>query len=177
MDDLALMGLLLGIFIFLLLITLVVRKRKGELPRYDERQLLLRGRAYRSAFLALVVYLLANGMFSLIAKTAWADAATSSFVGICLAVTVFVVACIKSDAYFPVNQKPRFYFGLFLFITLVNLATGVARLISDGDSLFTDGALNHNIMPLVIFAMFAAVLAALLIMRIRSRTHSETSGQ
>ena len=176
MKGLELFGLLLRIFFILFFVALAVRKRKGELPpQYDERQLLLRGRAYRSAFWVLVAYICANGMFNFIAKTVWADAMTSSFVGICLAITIFIVVCIKRDAYFPVNQQSGFYLGLLVFITLSNLATGVIRLLHERDSFFTGGALNYNVMPFVIFAMFATVLAALMIRRLRAKMKSEKS--
>ena len=173
MSGLELFGLILGVFIIVFCISLVVSKRKGvPRPAYDERQLLLRSRAYRSAFWGLIVYLCLNG-FGLAAGFVWADAMTSFFVGICLAVTVFVVICIKNDAYFPVNQQPKFYFGLFGFIMVVNLAAGLIRLLNQNTSFFTDGALNRNILPFVIFLTFASVLAALLIRRFKAKSQAE----
>jgi uncharacterized membrane protein len=98
---------------------------------------------------------------------------TSSFIGICLAITVFVVICIQRDSYFPINQQPRFYFVLFVFIALVNLVTGVIRILNESDSFLTNGALNYNVMPFVIFAMFTAILISLLIRRQTAKSQDE----
>ena len=174
MNGLEFLEMFLGVFIIVFFVSLVIRKRKGTSePKYDERQQLLRSRAYRSAFWVLVIYLCANGVYNLIAEAAWADAMTSSFIGVCLAITVFIVICINRDAYFPVNQRSRFYFGLFVFIMLINLVTGVLRLLNESDSFFTDGMINYNVIPFVVFAMFSVILISLLIRRQAAKSQDE----
>jgi len=166
MNSLEFFGLILGIFLVISYISFVISKRRGEAPpKYDERQMLVRGQAYRATFWVLVAYLCISGFFSLIAGTEWADGVTSPFIGVCLAITVFVVICIKKDAYFPVNQQPRFYIVLFGIIIPVNLATGIIRLVNESDSFFTNGALNYNVMPFIICVMFSVILATLIIRR------------
>jgi high-affinity Fe2+/Pb2+ permease len=174
MNSLEFFELLLGVFIIIIFISYIIRKRKNaSAPKYDERQQLLRSQSYRTAFWVLVIYLCANGIYGLITEAVWADNMTSSFIGICLAITVFVVICIQRDSYFPINQQPRFYFVLFVFIALVNLVTGVIRILNESDSFLTDGALNYNVMPFVIFAMFTAILISLLIRRQTAKSQDE----
>ncbi len=175
MSGLAFFGLFTGIFILVLCICFAIRRRKGTFPaKFDERQQWLHGRAYRSAFWVLVAYLCANGFSNLVSEAVWADAFTTSLIGICLAITVFIVICINRDAYFPVNQQPKFYLVLLSILMLIQLALGIIRLLRDSNSFFTGGVLNYNIINFVVFAMFAVMIAALLIQRQKSKSVKET---
>ncbi len=151
------------VFVAVFVLLAFFRKKTATPAKYDERQQIVRGRAYRTAFGVIIAYLCLNGFYYLATGTEWADVITASFMGICLSITVFVIECIVKDAYFPVNQQPRFYFVLFIFISAVNLAIGIMNVIAD--DILTDGRLNYNAMSLVVAAMFFAIVMTLIIKR------------
>lgn len=157
------MMFVLGILAGLLLVAViyaVTRKRKCS-EGYDERQTIARLIAFRTAFWTLVAYLLLNGLFESIVDMRWGDFIVESFIGICIATTVFTVQCIFHDAYFSFNEKRSFYLWLFCLAAVVNGILAARSLFHS--EMFTDGLLNFNIMNLVVFVMFVILFIALLI--------------
>ncbi len=156
-----LVGLVL-VFVIALVVVAITKKKNGT-AKYDERQELIRGRAFKYAFWVLVSYLCLNGFIQLGTGIEWADLMTSSFIGICLSMTVFVVACIRNDAYFAVNQKPKFYLVMFALLVVLNLTIGILNML-DGDVQFiTDGRLNYHAMSFIVVLMFLLAFIALAI--------------
>ena len=153
---------------------LIVAKKFKQQSKFDERQQLLRSRAYQAAFWVLAAYMCINGIFNMMTGIAWADMMTSSFIGICVAITVFVVICIRRDAYFPINQKPKLYFVLFGGLIVMNLALGMLNVFDDDTSFLTDGMLNYHVISFVVAALLAGVLIALAVKRLKAKTQSET---
>jgi hypothetical protein len=161
-------------FILIAIVALVSAKKFKSQTKFDERQRLLRYRAYQVAFWVLVAYTCINSFLSTGAGIAWADDFTSDFTGVCFAITVFVVICIRNDAYFSINQKPRFYFILFSVLVVVNAGLGIMNVLDSDTEFFTDGLLNFHAMSFVVVAMFIAILAALSVQRLKARAQSET---
>lgn len=64
---------------------------------YDERQLLARNAACRTAFMILICYCIVCGLLSVF-NIAWADTAYQMLIGITVSLTVFMVKCIINDA-------------------------------------------------------------------------------
>ena len=153
---------------------LIAAKKFKQQSKFDERQQLLRSRAYQAAFWVLTAYMCINGIFNMMTGIAWADMMTSSFIGICIAITVFVVICIRKDAYFAINQKPRLYFVLFGGLIVMNLALGMLNVLDEDTSFFTDGMLNYHVMSFVVVALLATALIALTIQRLKVKAQSET---
>ena len=169
------LGFAVGFFIVIIValgVFLIVRKKCGP-SKYDERQQLIRGNAYKASFWVLTAYLLLNGLLQVATGIEWADLMTSSFIGVCIAITVFVVLCIRNDAYFPVNVRPKFYVVLFLVFAGVDLALGLFNLSVSDSPLLTDGKLNYHIMSFVVAAMFLAVLAAILVRSVKAKKNGE----
>ena len=157
----------IGLFVAIFGISLIIARKTGT-ARYDERQQLLRGKAYKAAFFVLVAYLCLNVVFYMAVDTEWADLTINLFIGVCLSITVFAVMCILGDAYFPINKAPKKQIVLFGFICLLQLAAAILNLI-DTDVLFiTDGRVNYHIVHFVLAAMFLTILAALIIKRAKS---------
>ncbi len=164
-------GFFVGLALCAVIFFLIRKLTHRQGSKYDERQQLVRGQCYQAAFWVLAAYLAANGIFNLLTGVEWGDSFTVSFVGFCLAVTVFVVLCIRRDAYFSLNEKPRFYIILFTVIVVIELAA-TALYIFKGDSFLTDGQLNFRAMNLVIVGMYAVVLPAML-WRLREQKRDE----
>jgi hypothetical protein len=141
----------------------IIAKKKNQSPKiYDERQQLLRGKAYKQAFWVLVAYLGVGGIFNLLTGIEWADLATNTTIGIFLSLTVFIIACIKNDAYFQVNQNRKFFYWILTIGIAVNLFGGILLLTSEDVQLITNGMLNFHVLNFTIVIMLLIVLAALI---------------
>lgn len=141
----------------------IIAKKKNQSPKvYDERQQLLRGRAYKQAFWVLVAYLGLNGIFNLLTGIEWADLTTNTAIGIFLSLTVFIIACIKNDAYFQVNQNRNLFYWILGIGIAANLAGGIFMSTSEDEQFITNGALNVHILNFMIVIMLLAVLIALI---------------
>jgi len=171
------LGFFTGLIIVLivaLVIALIVKKKNGP-AKYDERQELLRGRAFKYAFLVLIAYLCLNGLLQVGTGLEWADLMTSSFIGICLSVTVFVVICIMNDAYFAFNQKPKFYLVMFGVLIAVNLTIGIFNLTNEDVRFVTDGKLNFHVLSFIVVVIFLAVFIALAIKTLMAKRQADRS--
>lgn len=116
-----------GVAVFLImlavLIVLIVRKnmkyRNHPEYGYDERQKAVQGVAYKIAFFVLVGYDIINGFVCMFTKL-WADVFVMSFVGICLALIVFVGYSVWKDAYITMSSKLSLWSVFFFIIGLLN---------------------------------------------------------
>ncbi len=122
--------------------------------------MLARGKAFRAAYIVLVSYLAVYAFIDLLVIV-WSDGFTGILIGICLSVTVFVVLCIKNDAYISIQEKPGFYIMLFSFFIVVILAPGVMNLLY-GISLITDGRLNFYVGPFLVGMIYLVTLPFLI---------------
>lgn len=152
-------GFLCGLAVVAIIGTILI-KRNGR-PQYDERQELARGKAFKAAFFILLYYLTVTGILDLVWGIRFGDSFTSSFLGICLAAAVFACSCIRHDAYFSVNDKPRSMVTLFIILTVVNGAIGVINLLRYG--FMPGGVLTTDSMNLICGAMSLVILIAILL--------------
>lgn len=126
-------GMFLGILIAAVIV-LVVRKRvmKNKVYRYDERQELIRGRAYRASFFAMIYFicivLFAEFLFDRVFFDHWAFAILIIIVGI----TINVVYSIFNDAYFYANMNRKNYIVFLVVVGLINLVSGLVIAIKGG---------------------------------------------
>lgn len=80
------------------------------------------GVAYRWAFLTLMLSLAVNTGVEAIWGP-WAKPGVSAWMLIFLSIGVFIVACVRKDAYFAVAQNPRTYLWLFGAVVLCQTPT------------------------------------------------------
>lgn len=116
------LGMVAG-FVLVFLVCLLIylyRKKKGKLTNnYDERQKAIQGVAYEIAFFVLVGYNFVNGFICMFTKL-WADVFIMNFVGICLALVVFVGYSVWKDAYITMSSKLSIWSVFFFVIGLLN---------------------------------------------------------
>ena len=136
-------------------------KRKFGHSEYDERQKAVRGECYQVAFWTLVAYLAVNGIFSLLTGIVWADHFMMSMTGILLAIGVFIVLCIRKDAYFTMNEQPKFYKRLFLVLIPIVGGTGLMNMLTAEASLFEGGKLCTEAVNLEVSLLLLVVLITL----------------
>ena len=141
-----------------------VKKNRGETPgQYDERQQVQRGKAFQHAYLTLLILLCFNGIASGAAELRWADPGVDSFLCLFVSVAVFVVECIRRDAYFTVSQTPRSGIAIFTLVTLCQVPATVMHAV-DGDFI-ADGRLTLAVINPACMVLFAIVLVTILIKR------------
>ena len=123
-------GVAVAVFLWALFVSLR-NKRSGDAPQFDERQLAARAKAYSSAFFTLLGYLAVVAVLDSVAEVHWCDLYTACFLGMMLALDVFAVTAIRSDAYFGIHERPVASIVLFAFVAVLNLgvadAVGVSR--------------------------------------------------
>lgn len=137
MDKVAeMIGVFTGILVGLVIVYVVCRwLRQGRAKaRYDERQELIRGKAYKCAFyvaiLGIAVALCAGECIG-----RYVNISVVLFVVLCAGVLMYAGYCIFHDAYFALNDRPGRYIILAVVVSAVNLAGGICAWVHDRPSL------------------------------------------
>ena len=167
-------GVLVGIGSAAVVIAVMaaVRKKQGRpKPEYDERQMAARGVAYRWAFLTLMLSLAVNTGVEAIWGP-WAKPGGSAWMLIFLSVGVFVVVCVRRDAYFAVAQNPRTYLWLFGAVVVLQIPNIIITLRSGG--FVEDGLLTWYALSPAFGALFL-VLTVCAIVRLRRQREDDES--
>ena len=157
------LGFVVGIAISAIILLMLRKKfkRKFGHAEYDERQKSVRGECYKIAFWVLVGYLAVNGLFSNFTGIVWGDPFMMTMSGVFLAIGVFIVLCIRKDAYFTMNEQPRFYKRLFLVMIPIVGGSAVAAMWEEGVSLVENGRLCTEIVNFEVALMLLAILITL----------------
>ena len=149
-----------------------VRKKQGRpKPEYDERQMAARGVAYRWAFLTLMLSLAVNTGVEAIWGP-WAKPGVSAWMLIFLSVGVFVVVCVRRDAYFAVAQDPKASLWLFGAVVVLQIPNIIITLRSGG--FVEDGLLTWDALSPASGALFL-VLTVCAIVRLRRQRDDDES--
>lgn len=146
-------GILAGVGIVALLLRLRVLDRT-----FDERQELARGKAYRYGFWTLAAALAAYGLSEL-ALGRWCDALAGGMLCLAPALTVFAVACIRSDAYLSLRERPKQILTVLALVAALNLVIGTVNLL-EGRAV-TGGVLRLEAVNLICAIMCLIVLGVL----------------
>ena len=124
------------ILIMILVIYLLIHNRKHP-DQFDERQKILRGRAFMHAFYAMVIFELICSCIYAFGDTSLLEPGTTSILAIYIGALVLGEECILVDAFIHLNQTPDLFIGLYLLNALIlglsarrSLLT--ERIISDG---------------------------------------------
>ena len=154
------------ILIVILLVSLIGRKRRAMERDYDEREQLVRGRAYARAFAAFLLFEGGHILALLFYGRPLMADGVSSLLGFFLSIAVFAVYCIRHDAFkeMRTDQKFRSYSILLVIVVAINAWSGIMAAI-DGN-LLHDGVLQT---PVASFACAACFLSVLLAMRMQRR--------
>lgn len=150
------LGFAIGIAVGLVVcVVYFLIRRPASCNEYDERQHMVRGKAYQYGFLTLLCYELIYGAAYTWTLPKWCDNTTGIFTGVMLSVLVFGVYCIWKDAYMNLNQNPGCIYLLFGAMGGVNLIIAFLNLRSG--EMWTEGRLNYrstNLMLGILFVIF-----------------------
>ena len=166
------LGFLTGILIVAIVcaVTAKALKKKGRIGagQYDERQQIVRGRAFTWAYAVLMVYLAVWMVFRSMEVPFFMEG-VSVIIGALISIAVFVGYSIFHDAYFKASESPRAWIAVICATGLLNLGIGVRRLIV-GATL--KERLYEN-MNLFVGALFLVVIVCLLVKRAMDRRGGE----
>lgn len=116
-----LLGAAVGVAIAAVIWAVVVslrKKRSGDAPEFDERQLAARAKAYSSAFFTLLGYLAVVALLDSVAEVRWCDLYTACFLGVLLALNLGVAIARIADG------EPLLENGLLTRESSMNLVLG-----------------------------------------------------
>ena len=166
-------GMVLGVIFVAVVFALLgkIHRRKGATPlvvtdaEFDERQNLIRYKAYKEAFKVLCFYLVIIGFIKKLTGWAIGDFLTLSFIGIVLAITVFAIICICKDAYLSLRERPKNTMIFLLAVAVVNFIMGMIIFSKFGKASATSFYLDWyyinficGLMLLIITAVYAVKL-------------------
>jgi hypothetical protein len=154
--------LLIIIFIFIFAFILIVsRFAKNKNCNFDERQEIIRGRAYKYAYFAYLIYGAGYGAVSSLLEKDFMTTSTAFMVGLYISLIVFAVYNICNEAFFAFNQKPVSYILIFSITTLCSGYSGITSII-DG-SIIENGVLTLDCIGVISSITFAIILIAMLL--------------
>ena len=173
MNEFRTIGFVIGLLVGLILVTVIFKyanKDKKCKTEYDERQLLIRGKAYKIAFWVLsvcmcvcvVVDMLFPHMVPLFA------AAFGSFM---ISGSVLAVYCIAQGAYWGLNNNRMRYIIIFVAAGLINMAACVCAIIRG--QMIVDGELQLPLINLMTGVMLLVVGIAIAVDYVRNSEKGE----
>ncbi|MBP3506213.1 MAG: hypothetical protein J6K43_07415 [Lachnospiraceae bacterium] len=155
------LGVLAGIVIgaILIIVVLILTKTDGNIePKYDERQLLERGKGFKLAFFVEMIYTAFLILMYIMEIKVPVATEVLLFFGIVLSVFVYAVYCIRKEAYISLNESVKKLNVAFLLIGIANLLIGVSHCFSGG--MIQDGVLTFRSLNLIcgIFMMIMSIV-------------------
>ncbi len=148
-------------FIAVVIVTLIIaniKKKKNTYTEYDERQVLARGKAYKSAFLVLVGYIIVCALVNVL-EINWAELSVQMFIGLFLSTAVFVGVSIFNDAYFTSNKSRKSLLGPLAFVVGAECFG-----IDFGNKTFvTNGIANLDIIPIIVMIWAISIFVMVVI--------------
>ncbi|MDO5154557.1 MAG: hypothetical protein Q4D51_01195 [Eubacteriales bacterium] len=124
------LGMIAGLLVAVLLIALItfltnkvggrVSTFKKSKDSYDERQLLVRGQAFKTGFFVLCVYVMVAAIMDSMSGNRLLLSTGGIWVGVCSSIFVFAVICIVKDAYIAIQDNAKGMIILFVAIAVIN---------------------------------------------------------
>ncbi|NLG04866.1 MAG: hypothetical protein GX567_13700 [Clostridia bacterium] len=146
-------GFFVGFFcvLFIFGIIIFVLKKKAHIGgkcEYDERQQLVRGKAFKIGFFTLIFYNAGYGLLSEMIGRSFASVSFAMLFGIIFTVVIYGAYCMWNDAYFALNETPKTAVALLIAICMINLIIGITNLVSG--RCFVNGMITVSAMNLIV---------------------------
>lgn len=119
-------GVFFGIFLVAILIRLM-RKDRSLKGKYDERQEIVRGRAYKIGFYVLLIGIAAE-IFLNNFISSYISSNILNFAVLCFGVLAYACYCIWNEAYFALNDSPKRFLIISAFIGIINIGSGLVAI-------------------------------------------------
>ena len=145
-------GLIVCVFVFR-----IVNTNKKLTTDYDERQERARGKAFKYAFYAMMVY---EALLCVISSGIEipAEPLVIHFSVIFVGLVVLAIICIAKDAFAGQNTNMKRYTIVMVFVTLINILTAIVAV--SGGIMVEDGKLQAPFCNLLCAVLFIVIYAA-----------------
>lgn len=143
------------------LIYLVTKLNDKLINEYDERQELLRGRAYRLAFIVMASFFGCVALLNLIGVNIPADKYIVDVMGVAIGLAVMTTVRIVNDAYFALNENSRLLIPILCLITLANTIAAIINTISG--NVIADGVLTAGFLNVIVSVYLLYMLTLILV--------------
>lgn len=164
-------GFGVGILIGLLLVAIVrfLLKKKGIWDcKYDERQFLARGKAFKYGFFIIVFYFMAVSVLQLAFDNQPVKNYVVNFIGVCLGIFVFAANAIWNDAYVSMQNSVRTYVLILLVGGIVNLLLAFLPTLLMGE------LLSSYLLNLMVGCMSLSLILVFAAKRFKDKKQEET---
>lgn len=148
-------------FTIAVLAFIVARLFKKQKPKFDERQELVRGKAYKHAFLAMLIYGALYISCSLLIEKEFLITSVALIIGMFIGLVVYAVYSIWNEAFFSLNDTPKTYIILLICTAFLNAQSGINTIV-DG-SIIENGTLALDSVSLICAVSFTIILMTMLI--------------
>ena len=158
----AVIGIVTG-FIFVAFLAWLIRKMGGKFgcknckESYDERQMIARGQAYKTAFFTLMFYMCIVSFISEFSGNPLLMSFTGIWIGVCLSIIVFAIVCIIKDAYMSLYENAKGIIMMFLAVGISNIGIGILNL--EKQPMIENEALSIHCINLIVGITFLIILA------------------
>ena len=171
-------GMICGV-LFLAGIIWLIQKVGGKLQfrckkdSYDERQLLARGQAYKSAFVTLMIYVgiiaFLNDALGIELFMSWGG----MMLGICISLMVFATICIVKDAYMSLYENTKGIIMTYSLVALANIIPGICGIVNGEFLWLENGKISMTCINIMVGMLFLILLIVFGAKVIYNRKHSD----
>lgn len=155
-------GIAAGVVVVILLGKALKKHYGVDMNRYDERQKLAQGEAYKYGFYTLLILMFVHAFVREVGMMFF-ESVAGEILLILMGVLVWAFVCMKREAYFSLDMQPKKFWIVYCVLGLVNVGFGIYN-ISDGDALVENGVLSNSSTNLIVgvfvflmMALYAAV--------------------
>jgi len=120
-------GILSALLIYLLVMQFIKKEKLGN-NDFDERQELVRGKAYKYGFFTMIIMLLLVTAAIEFNINLPVSTSLALFIALLVSIDVYAAYSIINDAYFGVGTNKMRYCIFFIIIMAVNLFAGISNL-------------------------------------------------
>lgn len=161
---------ILVVVIFIFVVCKVLKKNKTA-AKYDERQLLARGKAFQAGFFGTLIADAAAIVICGAFEISWLPPAVLFAIAALIGIGIFCISAIVNDAYFGFNQDTKTSGRFIVVIGGLNLIIGIISVVRGG--FIQDGTLNGSVLNLLLGILFVITYSVILVHNRQTETEGE----
>ena len=174
MNGVFVLGFVCGLIAVVIIMKLLAKKLQidgKQKTEYDERQLIERGKGFRCAFFAYVIYNVAFFILDMAFDLKMLSLGVILILGILVAAAVHVIYCIFHEAYWGLNNNIRGYVIFMIIAGGINIVIGIVNGLNS--EFYENGVLAYSVLNLIVGIFIAVILCAMLIKWSRDKREVE----
>ena len=156
-------GLIVGLLGGILVAEFFFFGKNGE-KKYDERQILEQGKAFKIGFFTMLIVFEVLILINLSGFTGLIDSTVFYQIAIFIGLLAYVVYCIWTESYFAINEKTNRVIVAFAIIAIVNLVIGILNAFSG--QMVVDGRITFKVINPICALFFLIIFGVMLVKRI-----------